>query len=136
MSSSDEAPEEVTFDAAKLSTRLNERKQKQARLEQQRMDKQKRRDRDARLKEQTSGRKKLLSEILQESESEEEPESEAAPIEKMLVQKKTFEDRDGFRIQIAEKPSRVGKKKWLPPAGSEAIKKRDAFLFRETVPRR
>lgn len=135
MSSSDEAPEEVTFDAAKLSTRLSEKKRQLAQLEQQRRSKQKRRDRDAKLK-QTSSRKKLLSEILQESESEEEPEPGAMSIEKRPAQKKTFEERDGFRIQIAEKPSRVTKKKRLPPAGSAAVKRKEAFLFREAVPRR
>jgi len=143
MSSSDEAPEEATFSESKFALRLQEKKQRQAEEASRHASKQKRRDRDQKLKQQGSHKKKLLSEILQESDHEDEeqrPQSEieqapSVPVSQPKREKKTFAVKDGYTVKVSD--ARVSKnKKRLPPPAAAAANRREEFLFRESVPRK
>lgn len=155
-SSSDEAPEETTFNESKLQARLRAKNEQSSKSEQVRAQKQKRKlaeekyklqQLEAKEKKQLKA-KKLLSEILAEADNSEDEESgldsenevNGATIKKMsklqanlVKNKKTFKEEGRFKVQVAE-PGKVSKKKRLPPA-SKAVTKRESILARTQLRR-
>lgn len=131
-SSSDEAPEETSFNVSELKSKLRARDQKRQRDSVAHSARKIRQDLDMKLKQQKRPR---LSEVLQDlpdSESEREDTGVAPAPKKLQPKKRVFEkELGGVRVKVVKARSQS-----VAPPKVSASSRKDRFLQRKSILRR